>query len=552
MQLDSYLEIFTTLYGWAFANIIGELITGTGLIIIPFALIIFNGWRQAKEQGMQSGGVLGVIESVQTQLIIALFVFSVCFATTPLAHLSSTHLEFTPTASIENPAPETGTATSGAGTFNEAMQDAADGSMSDVGSLSQVPLWWYAVMSVSSGINNAVKKGLLNGSRDFRMVNDAAQMATIENPVALKAAQDFYNQCFLPARSRYMNMNAADISPAGQAMLDADNPDYGPSEVDWIGSQFFREEPRFYDSMRSVEPVVGFPVDFARDTDYYNPSSGAEPPYPGAVNPEWGRPTCNQWWEDPQNGVRAKLVGETTFWKRVKDRASNIGSWRNGDEVDQDFSRLASAKSNLQMVDSNNLFGSGLSGGMSRVWRGAVGTLSTIGVTMAAFLASIVMTPLMTALPMIQALVLMGLYMFLPLMMFLGGFSLRAMLYGAVALFTVKMWAALWFISSWVDAHLIEAMYPGGMGHQAIMDVLKIAFTAESVSEAHLYKRALLNILVMTLYIGLPVIWTTMMGWVGMRMGGQLDGMITSTSGQAHKIGSTSTSVATKGAGKLK
>ena len=38
MQLDSYLEIFTTMYGWAFANIIGEVITGTGLVIIPFAI----------------------------------------------------------------------------------------------------------------------------------------------------------------------------------------------------------------------------------------------------------------------------------------------------------------------------------------------------------------------------------------------------------------------------------------------------------------------------------------------------------------------------------
>ena len=64
MQLDSYLEIFTTMYGWAFANIIGEIITGTGLVIIPFAVIIFQGWREAKEQGLQSAGVLPLLERV--------------------------------------------------------------------------------------------------------------------------------------------------------------------------------------------------------------------------------------------------------------------------------------------------------------------------------------------------------------------------------------------------------------------------------------------------------------------------------------------------------
>ena len=36
MQLDSYLELFTTFYGWAFANIFGEIVTGTGLVVIPF------------------------------------------------------------------------------------------------------------------------------------------------------------------------------------------------------------------------------------------------------------------------------------------------------------------------------------------------------------------------------------------------------------------------------------------------------------------------------------------------------------------------------------
>ena len=77
MQLDSYLEIFTTMYGWAFANIFGEIIVGTGLVIVPFAVIIFNGWRDAREQGMQHAGVLALIDRVSTQLIIALFVMSV-------------------------------------------------------------------------------------------------------------------------------------------------------------------------------------------------------------------------------------------------------------------------------------------------------------------------------------------------------------------------------------------------------------------------------------------------------------------------------------------
>ena len=98
MQLDSYLEIFTTMYGWAFANIIGEVITGTGLVIIPFAIIIFQSWREAKEQGLESSGVLALLERAMTRLIIALFVMSVCFATTLITSLHHTNLAYMPPA----------------------------------------------------------------------------------------------------------------------------------------------------------------------------------------------------------------------------------------------------------------------------------------------------------------------------------------------------------------------------------------------------------------------------------------------------------------------
>ena len=122
MQLDSYLEIFTTMYGWAFANIIGEIITGTGLVIIPFAIIIFQGWREAKEQGLQAAGVLPLLERVQTRLVIALFVMSVCFATTPITSLHHTNLSYTPPSNVLNTSPETGSRDGGTGSgFDQAM-----------------------------------------------------------------------------------------------------------------------------------------------------------------------------------------------------------------------------------------------------------------------------------------------------------------------------------------------------------------------------------------------------------------------------------------------
>ena len=543
MQLDSYLEIFTTMYGWAFANIIGEIITGTGLVIIPFAIIIFQGWREAKEQGLQSAGVLPLLERVMTRLVVALFVMSVCFATTPITSLHHTNLSYTPPRTVLEPSPETGSRDGGTRSgFDNAMRDATDGSMSDSGNLAYVPAWWYTVMAVSSGINNAVRNGIRNAGNDIRIVEDMARTATIEDPQVLASVQRFYSECFIPARSRYLAMNRADLSASGNAIIAHGNSDYGPSDVDWMGSQLFRTEPGFYADMRSYNPVPGFSIDFSRDTDYYNPASGMEPPHPGIVNPEWGRPTCKQWWEDSQKGVRKQMIGHSATWDKLVEAGNSVLNWSSSDQRQDEFAKLAQAKANPRFVDQDRIMGTEYDT-LTTVGRFFAGLVSTIGTGGAAVVANVAYTPLTTALPMIQAIVLMGVYMFLPLVVFLSGFDLRAMFYGAVAVFTVKLWAAMWFIAQWIDARLIKGMYPGLKGNMVIQEI-----TNFSISQTpQIYKRAILHVLLLALFIGLPLIWTAMMGWIGIQIGNQLTSIARQSESQAKASASASTAAVTKG-----
>ncbi|HRL52858.1 MAG: conjugal transfer protein TraG N-terminal domain-containing protein [Pseudoxanthomonas sp.] len=543
MTLDSYLEIFTTMYGWAFANIIGEVITGTGLVVLPFAIIIFNGWREAKEQGLQSSGVLPLLERVQTRLIIALFVMSVCFATTPITSLHHTNLYYTPRSTVLEPTPTTGSRDTGTGSgFDNAMKDASDGSMSPTGNLAYVPAWWYTMMAISSGVNNAVRSGLSNAGGDIRVIEDMARNATIEDPQLLSNVQRFYSECFIPARSQYLAMDKANLSGAGQGLVASTNTQYGPSDVDWMGSQLFRTEQGFYANMRSYNPVPGFAVNFARDTDYYNPASGMDPPHQGVVNPAWGRPTCKEWWEDSSIGLREQMVSHSSTWSKLGNIASSAMSWGSNDERKDSFARLAQAKASPSFIDPGQVAGTEYDLTTS-IGRALGGALSTVGVAGSALVSGVAVTPLVTALPMMQALVLLGLYMFLPLVVFLSGFDLRAMFYGAVAIFTVKLWAAMWFIAQWIDARLINAMYPGASGNIFIQELTQIA--NGSVPQG--YKRMILNVLLLALFVGLPIIWTAMMGWVGVNIGSGLSRMLTSSEAGAKQAGSTSTSFATKG-----
>lgn len=530
MQLDSYLEIFTTMYGWAFANIIGEVITGTGLVVLPFMLIVFNGWREAKEQGADQGtGVMAIIDAIGTKLFVAMFVFSVCFVTLPITSLHSINLRFQPMPTLDDPNPAPVTRDGGTGsTYDTAMRDALDGSMSAAGgSLTQVPAWWLTSMAISSGINTAFKSALRGTPSEIRAIEELARTATIEDPQLLHMIQRFYSECFRPAQSRYNELARSDITPAGLAILAPTNTDYGPSDVGWIGSQFFRTEPGFYRDMRSANPVSGFPIDFSRDTDYYNPASGAPPLYPDYVNPDWGRPTCSQWWE-ASNGLRQAMMNHSSRWRGLFDRLlTRFGSDLAADRVAQ----LAYSQANPIFVSPVDTLGTGGGGGGQALRTAAGSSVSTVGVGIMSILTAITITPLLNGLLMMQAFILMGMYMFLPMVTFLSGFNLRVMLYGAVAIFTVKFWSVLWYIVVWLDRRLIDAMYPGGTWR------LTDLFTSAELG----YKRMLLNVLMMSLFIGLPLLWTAMMTWIGINLSTSLAQIIGGANQTANNATSRST-----------
>lgn len=537
MELDSYLEIFTTMYGWAFANIIGEVLTGTGLVALPFGLIVFSVWRDAKESASGGAGAQELIDAVMTRILIAVFVYMTCFAVTPYTSLVSVNLRYTPQASLANPTPTTGSLNTGTGSsYDDALRDARDGTMSPSGGLSYVPAWWFTVMSISSGINNAVRYGLSSARSDIRMVEDLARTATIEDPQLLHQIQRFYSECFVPARSRYLQMDRSTLSANGMAIIAESNTDYGPTDVDWMGSQLFRTEPGFYGTMRSYEPVQNFVIDLNRDTDYI---AGGAPgtPEENDVNPTWGRPTCAEWWLDGANGVRPRMVNHASTWQQLLQGMQTAMTWSSPDRMADGLAMLAQQRASPQFVDASRIMGNDYDGITSLI-RGIGGAVSTLGVGKKLIDANIEFVPLVTALPMIQSMLLMGMYMFLPMIVMLSGYDLKIMLLGGLAIFTVKFWSVMWFIAQWVDARLIQAMYPGLNGNIMMQEIQAVL----SGGEAQGYKRMILNLVLMSMFVGLPLLWSAMMGWVGLNVGRGIDtvGSSVQRSAGVGSVGTTS------------
>lgn len=82
-----------------------------------------------------------------------------------------------------------------------------------------------------------------------------------------------------------------------------------------------------------------------------------------------------------------------------------------------------------------------------------------------------------------------------------------------MAIFTVKFWSVLWYLALWVDQNLILSMYPD----------VNIFFQIFANPGEHYSKRMLLNMITMSLYLGLPLLWSGMMAWAGLRVGRAID-----------------------------
>ena len=128
---------------------------------------------------------------------------------------------------------------------------------------------------------------------------------------------------------------------------------------------------------------------------------------------------------------------------------------------------------------------------------------------------------------MVQALLLLGVYALLPMVVVLSRYSIAMMVLGAMAIFTIKFWSVLWYLAMWVDQNLILSMYPD-------VNVFLQIFANPGEHDA---KRMLLNMITTSLYLGLPLLWSGMMAWAGMNVGRAIDNASNSLKSPADESG---------------
>jgi len=518
MSVDSYLELFTTLFGWSFYNVLWDALVGTGIVYLPFLGILIDNWRETA-QGGEFGTVTGLsLRRMELEMFIALLVVVLAGQPAALTPLNAGTLSYTPPPTLMNPAPPVATVAASQSTYGT---NGFNGSPATV----NVPAWWYTVMAISSGFNHAVVEGL-PASSDMRTYEQQARLATIADPRLRQESSDFFSECFIPARSKYQADRPA------TAVTNALLTTYGPDDPDWMGSHIYRNTSGYYDTLRPTKQIPGWAYAPARDTEY-------EP----ATPPTWGKPYCKQWWEDGAIGLRQKLIDEADatsagFSGLVVAIAPALAGEKQKDAVARTvLNNAPPVWSNNELVTSNSTG----DGWLSSAQNIAKGGLAAGGILTASALFSVTMTAMLQALPMVQAILLLGIYALLPLVVVLSRYSISMMVIGAMAIFTVKFWSVLWYLAMWVDQNLILSMYP---------DVNSFLQIFSNPGE-HDFKRMLLNMITTSLYMGLPLLWSGMMAWAGVNVGRSIEGATNPLRSPAREAGNQGANlgktVATKG-----
>jgi hypothetical protein len=466
---------------------------------------------------------------MEVELGSAIFVLAMCFTTVPFLTVSQLSLNFTPDKTTLNPVPTTVTGGASGSSYGAAFAG-VPGSV-------EVPPWWFTVMGLSSGINQAVRTGIGSNMSGFRQLEEMARVATIDDPSLRAGLQRFTNECWVPARSKYLTTSTP-LSAAGVADLTT----YGNTDTEWIGSHVFQDEPGYYDTLAADSGVPGFPVDPVQDADVAG----------SAVPPDNGRPTCKAWWSSLRTSAVNQLVVVSRNPAAPAGTVSTLLSMTAtlvaappGDVQDA-MARLAIDKLRPSMVDPSAMLGDDRAW-YQKVLGGAFPVLGGAGSLLQGVDAQASKFPVVQLATMAQPLILMAIYAFLPLIVVFSRYSLQVMFLGALAIFTVKFWTVMWFIARWLDDHLIQAMYPDAatMLGQALQ-------VGASGGIDGIVKRTNLDTLLVGLYIGLPLVWSGMMMWAGWKIMYGISALTDSAIAAGVAAGNRGTSLATMFLGRRK
>jgi len=342
----------------------------------------------------------------------------------------------------------------------------------------------------------------------MRMEIDSSR---INSQVLLQEVADFTRDCYGYSRSRLFT-NRPQLDKAQS------------HDASWIGSSYLLDTPGYFDTDRSRTPRASWPYDESRDVSLPRLENGA------------GYPTCKQWWSDSGVGLRERLIQQVD-----PSLLTQLKGWltgRSSNEIeDATLRELVSPRQQSMSMSPGQVYqdyGSSARGGS--INQGLNNLATNTGLALGSFSNFPAMNALRAALPMVQAFLIMGIIISLPLILLVSTYQLKTVMTVTFALFTLHMLSFWWELARWVDSSMLDTLYNQvSASNQALLSLPTSGFMDGTVTAQ------VIEYVMGAMFIVLPMLFLGAMSWAGYSVGSGIQGMLANGSKAASDAASKGT-----------
>ena len=489
MVANTLLEIYTLIFGWNMYGAIWDILTGSGLALIPFIAALLNSFLDNYKDGDAESTVKDLeLRGVGMILVLMLCVipytgFSVNLAT---VKYDLTTPDCNPPANVAGAGDNTGTAYDGSFGGSSGM---------DV----YKPVAWSFVEFLSSAITHSTIKSM-SCANNYQFMLLRISQITIQDIELKERVKDFQSVCYKKALDRFEE-NPMILLPTISAVED----------IDWIGSrvllnaadEYYRHPESYMTNMEKY--------DFTRQVTF-RPSDEA--------NESGANPYCNEVWSgesgagvaNPAKGLRELLLADIPAdaagdvldaWKAWGSEVMTIGVADTATKEDlilklilQSNEANLSSKSKVDLSNNFDISDDTTDEILDMAFAG-FGFFANVGEALEAQAMQQIMQ---IAGPMILALIQMVIIMGAPFVLVLGRYQLSTFITIALAYFAFEFINAIWAAAYWFDNRILD-LYTSQAGFvDSVMNGAIIA-TVSSMST-----------------ILLPTIWLSVIAYSGAGM----------------------------------
>jgi hypothetical protein len=456
--VQSSLELYTLLMGWDLYDKLWTLLTETGLAYLPFIGMILRNVAESYTAHRDTGGM--ALRTMEINLIVTLLLILV--AVSPAIPLSTETIAYSPLCSTDQNEPyhagKTGT------TYDKAFFIPTEPV--------KIPIVWYGVISLSEGITHAANT-MVGCVPNLRKMITGVSMTKISDPEMKQELQDFAMMCYVPARTRF-NQDQLTKHTENLERIQTAIKGYGVEDTEWLGSHSFSEV--YYPTLTASHPVPGFEYHFDEDV---NADVNKENP------PPYGTPSCQAWWNDKEHGLHDRLyqILPKSFLEEFKNY---LGDTKTQDDV---VKQIIYQNAN-GFDNANNTIGD----------YGYSHLAAATGLFLHQFEEYPKLYAASQAAPILQALLLLLMYVFLPFAFVFSSYRTSTFITGSLLIFSVIFWGFIWHLVSWIDSALMQALYSGWFVKQGAGATLA-------------------DMIIASLVIFAPLFWFSFMGAMGVAIG---------------------------------